>query len=185
MSRLNKWVVLLFAVALWLPAHDAAAQAEPAGAGPDLGSNVRITILVGKVLDDGSVGEREYRLVGREGGPRSEILMGWRTPIPSTHEDADANAKVTSYVYQNVGVSANIEFRAVSPGRFALLGLLEVSGVRESEADVGDSVAPPRIGTYQQQLSVVLEEGKALRVAEMPDPDGGQLYVDLKAETLK
>ena len=185
MSRLSMWVVLLFAVALWIPAHEAAAQEDPASAGPEYGSNVRITILVGKVLDDGSVNEREYRLVGREGGPRSEMLMGWRTPIPATQGDAEGDGDVTSYVYQNVGVSANLEFRAVSPGRFVVLGVLEVSGVREQEVSEDGVPAPPKIGTFQQQLSVVLEEGKMLRVAEMPDPDGGQHYIDLKAEGLE
>ena len=65
---------------------------------------------MGKVLDDGTVEERAFRLVGREGGPRSEMLLGWRTPIPASQSGAGDSGDdgVTSYVYQNVGVSANL-----------------------------------------------------------------------------
>jgi hypothetical protein len=170
-------------VTLWIPAHDAAAQEGQAEASLDYGTNVRITILVGKVLDNGTVQERAFRLVGREGGPRSEMLLGWRTPIPASQAGADDDGK-TSYVYQNVGVSANLEFRAAGAGRFSVYGVLEVSGVIEPEVEGTDETRPPTIGTFQQQLSVVLDEGKELRVADMPHPEGGKLFIDLKAETL-
>jgi hypothetical protein len=38
------------------------------------------------------------------------------------------------------------------------------------------------ITTFQQVLHVVVTLGQKIRVAEGPDPDGGTLYLDLRAD---
>ena len=42
----------------------------------------------------------------------------------------------------------------------------------------------PIIGTFQQELNVTLKEGKPLRLAEVPDPEGGRVHLEIKAEVL-
>jgi hypothetical protein len=42
----------------------------------------------------------------------------------------------------------------------------------------------PLIGTFQQDLNVLLRAGKPLRIAEVPDPEGGTMYLELSAEVL-
>jgi len=108
--------------------------------------------------------------------------MGWRTPIPTARaaSDTSGDAPVTTYVYQNVGMTAQLETRVLEPGAFLVEGTIELSGAR---ALPGVELPPdmPAIGTFQQELSVRLEDGKPLRVAEVPDPDGGTLYLELEA----
>jgi len=185
-------VAALGAVLLFL-AHDAAAQepakeparepsratraAEAQGDDLKLTPNVIVSITIGK--EEGAAPERRtYRLVARD-RERSEMLMGWRTPIPTTSQPGDDAEAVTSYVYQNVGVTAKLTVRLLADRRVFVDGELEVSGTRDEEGP-----RPPTIGTFQQTLKVLLREGAALRVAEVPDPDGGTLYVELEVEVL-
>ena len=152
-------------------------SATPAATGP----NVRITITIGDVEGPGQTTERTHRMVTRH-GERCEMMMGWRMPIPTTKLDEDGSP-VTTYVYQNVGVTARLEARHLSDGRVMIGGQIEASGTRE-DARPGDSTKPPVIGTFQQVVNVILKDGKPLRIAEVPDPEGGTLYVELQADVL-
>jgi hypothetical protein len=90
-----------------------------------------------------------------------------------------------SYVYQNIGISANLVTRTLDGNRFLVTGQVEISGVREGTTAVASDAKPPTIATFQQMLSVVLTGGKKLRVAEGPDPDGGTLYLDIRVDRLE
>ena len=90
-----------------------------------------------------------------------------------------------SYVYQNVGVSAHLEARILVDGRVLVSGQVEISGARESRTSGTALGNAPLIGTFQQELRVVLREGKRLRVSEAPDPEAGTLYLDLEVDLLE
>jgi len=170
-----------------IPATLAAAQApaDP-GSGPtDVPPNVAVTLIVGQTGGPSGPSERTYRMLGQDGSP-ARLLMGWRAPIPTRHSADDPAATAsTSVVYQNVGVSADLRTEILADGRLRVDGQIEISGARGTPLGDLSSGKAPVIGTFQQMLRVVLQDGKRLRVAEAPDPDGGTVYLDLEAERLQ
>jgi len=167
--------------ALALPA---AAQAQQPAAAPGSQPNVAITLTVGKTGAEGQ--DRAYRFVGQDGN-RAAMLVGWRMPIPTAAKPAEGNASATApvvnYVYQNIGVSADLDVKILASGAISLSGTLEVSGTRESKA-LASGEKMPIIGTFSQRLMVKATPKKKIRVAEGPDPEGGTLHVDLEVEVL-
>lgn len=162
------------------------AEAQEPPASPD-GPNIKITMTSGKVEEGSDPTEKSYRLIARADGPPARLLMGWRMPIPTTQSlgAPDSNDQEISFVYQNVGMSAHFETRLLAADRILVRGVVEISGKRgglETEPDPSD---PPVIGTFQQELSVVLRDGEPLRVAEVPDPEGGTLFLDLLVEVMR
>jgi hypothetical protein len=162
----------------------AAAQAQQAAPSPGSQSNVAITLTVGKTGAEGQ--DRAYRFVGQDGN-RAAMLVGWRMPIPTAAKPAEGSAPsaspVVNYVYQNIGVSADLDVRILSSGAVALGGTLEVSGTREGKA-LASGENLPIIGTFSQRLMVKATPKTKIRVAEGPDPEGGTLHVDLEVEVL-
>ena len=63
--------------------------------------------------------------------------------------------------------------------------MIEVSGKRDEPPSAQNELGLPIIGTFQQDIYVVLRDGKPLRVAEVPDPEGGTIYIDLRIDVLK
>lgn len=185
MKRLNWIASLVLAVLIAVVAGGSATAQGPASPVAD-GDNLMITITVGDVEADNKSSVRSYKLVALDGGNRAEMLMGWRMPIPTTRAvpDTPDSQPVTSFTYQNIGVTASIEVDSLADGRILLAGSIEISGVREQKGEAADTDAPPLIGTFQQSVFVIVKEGEAMRVAEVPDPDGGSLYVQLTVDRL-
>lgn len=152
---------------------------------PYIGPNIKITLTVGDV-DAGKTSEKIYKLLARDGASKARMLMGWRTPIPTTSGVGDdGSAPVTSYTYQNVGMTAVLEAKLVADGRVLVSGVVELSGARgQGPEGMQAPQNAPIIGTFQQDLNVLLQPGQALRVAEVPDLDQGTLYLELSAEVL-
>jgi Flp pilus assembly secretin CpaC len=119
-------------------------------------------------------------------GRPAKLLMGWRTPIPSETEiDTGGSGKpVTTYVYQNVGMTAHIRAVVLEGGRVHLKGEVDISGGEAARNQDTPTGRPPVIGTFQQSLEIVLTEGKPLRVAEVPDPDGGTHFLEITVEVI-
>ncbi len=180
---MRRSALLLFLI----PATLGAGEAPPAGGSGATGvpRNVAVTLIVGQTGGPAGPLERTYRMLGQEGSP-ARMLMGWRAPIP-TRQSADepAAAPSTSFVYQNVGVSADLRTEILGDGRVLIDGQIEISGPRGGQLADMSSGKPPLIGTFQQMLRVALPKGKRLRVAEAPDPDGGRVYLDLEADLLE
>jgi hypothetical protein len=175
-------IALLAAVTSLLAGARSTLAAEPQ---PGSGRNVQITITTGNT-ERKDVPVRTYRMLCREDAPRARMIMGWRTPIPTARGAAEASgeAPVTTYMYQNVGMTAQFEMHMPSASAITIDGTIEISAARgipgvEVPRDM------PVIGTFQQELAVVLTPGKPLRVAEVPDPDGGTLYLQLEARVLE
>jgi hypothetical protein len=163
----------------------AAAAAPPAEGGSNEPANVAVTLIVGQKGGASGGSEKTYRMLGQDGAP-ARMLMGWRAPIPTRQSADDPEAAPsTSFIYQNVGVSADLRTDILDGGRVLVDGTIEISGPRGGQLGEMSSGKPPLIGTFQQALRVVLQQGKRLRVAEAPDPDGGTVYLDLQADLLE
>jgi hypothetical protein len=166
-----------------------AALAAPVGGPPerpkDDGANIALTLIVGQKGGPSGGYEKTYRMLGQD-GTISRMLMGWRAPIPTRHAGEDTEeAAETSFVYQNVGVSADLGTTILDDGRVLVHGTVEISGPRGAQLGEMLSGKPTLIGTFQQALRVVLQKGKRLRVAEAPDPEGGTLFLDIQADPLE
>ena len=189
MRHPGKWFILLSvtAVAAWL-APALSAQDDAVQKAPVPSNNVAITITVGDTVpEDGKgPGEKSYRMVTLTDRSTS-LLMGWRMPIPSTlqPDDDPDGAPVTSYVYQNVGMSARLRIWMLDDGRILVDGGIEVSGKRDEPEAEKYEAGLPIIGTFQQDLYLVMRDGKKLRVAEVPDPEGGTIYIDMQVDVMK
>ena len=135
---------------------------------------------------------KTYKFVGQDGKPAS-MLMGWRTPIPTRSSDKEqSESSATSYVYQNIGMTADLMTRNVGKDRYLVNGRIEISGTRDGVGAAAAAAAagappgkPPLIGTFNQALNVAVSIGKKVRVAEVPDPEGGSLFVDLRVDRLE
>ena len=184
---------LLFVIGLvaffWLQPHPAAAQEEPTPPAPSVASNVGITITITDTEGDDDAGPetRSYHMITQANGPPTSLLMGWRMPIPTSrqpNDDPDAES-VISYVYQNVGMSARLHSVQLDGRQVLIKGMIEVSGKRNEPQTEQNELDLPIIGTFQQDLYVVLQDGKTLRAAEVPDPDGGTISIEIRADVMK
>lgn len=149
------------------------------------GQNVQITLTISKT--GGSSGPtRVFKMIGQDDSD-AMMMVGWRTPIPTMSAEREDAGKppVTSYIYQNVGVNAKLSIKVLDQGRIVLRGAIEISGARESQVADSSGQKAPLIGTFQQNLSVVLTEGKKMRIAEAPDPEGGTVSLDIDATVLR
>jgi hypothetical protein len=177
-------------LAVWICAALLLPLGGVAGATDDPGPvdpNVRIVLTTGRA-EGGSEGEEKtYRLITRADGPPAKLLMGWRMPIPTTRSatELDEGEPEVSFVYQNVGMSAHLETRFIDSDRVLVRGIIEISGKKDAPDAERDPSHPPVIGTFQQDLSVVLRDGEPLRVAEVPDPEGNTLYMDLRVDVMR
>jgi len=161
---------LVFSLALAL-VPDAQAQ------GTDSNSNVRVTFTLGKIEGkDKKTPVKSFALVVTSGGPPATVLTGARVPIPTT--EATDKGAVTTYTYQNVGLSADVEA--------AILGSNEVrvrANVEHSWIDPETAETQPVVETRHQRVGVVLKDGVALEIAR--SSDGTDLrYVEVKADIL-
>ena len=187
MMRQGLWTALLLVTVLLGQTSIALAQDTQTAAAVEPAPNVTITLTVGDTEAKSGQSERPYRMVARAGGRPARLLIGWRMPIPTTQstDGDDDDDPVMTYVYQNIGMSADIEARVLEDGRIMLHGMIELSGSRDETPAAPAAGSPPIIGTFQQGLHVVLEDGKSLRVAEVPDLEGGTLYLEALAEGMK
>lgn len=172
----------LACLAFALPAPAAQSAPDPGSSG----ANVMITLTISKSGVPNAPAPRVYRMIGQDGAV-ARMLMGWRTPIPtvSAAKEEPGKPAVTSFIYQNVGVDAELRIRVEGGGRIHLQGEIEISGTREGPAlDAGTQKAPV-IGTFQQHVEVTAQEGKKLRIAEATDPEGGILSLEIEADVLE
>lgn len=186
MKRVLLSVCLLTAASLMGSGRPVSAQGSsqtPAAIGP----NVRLTLTI----DDSDSGirpeQRTYEYVARDGGGKASLLIGWRVPIPTTRAAVeDGGEPITEYVYQNIGFTANLWVNLLEDGRILVQGDIETSGARQGPEQMRDAAKEdlPIIGTFQQELNVTLEEGKPLVLAEVPDPEGGRVHLEIKADVL-
>ena len=59
------------------------------------------------------------------------------------------------------------------------------TGKRDEPESERNEAGLPIIGTFQQGLYLVMRDGKKLRVAEVPDPEGGNIYIDMQVDFME
>jgi hypothetical protein len=162
-----------------------AAPPPPEGSAPaGVPPNIKVTLFVGKSGGPAAAEDKVYRIVGQAGDPL-RMLMGWRAPIPTRQSSGEGADAATNFIYQNIGVSADLQTDVLTNGRFAVHGQIEISGARGAPLGDVTSAKPILIGTFQQALRVVVAPGKRMRVAEGPDPEGGTLHLDLQVDLVE
>jgi len=182
MPRAN-WIVVL---ALTLPlAASAAAKDAEEEQHTGLPPNVLITVTVGESGPGDSESEKSYQLLALS-GQETELLTGWRYPIPtSTYNTASkggAPAPVTSFSYQNLGMTVALETRVVTEGRIRVHGSIEVSGV-DRKLDTRDTPPEvPKLGTFNHRFNAILKDGVTTTLSSVPHPGGGSIVVKLRAD---
>jgi hypothetical protein len=158
--------------------------ATAAGAQSDANYNVRLTFTAG-TLDgtkkENKVPAKSLSLVVTSDGPPATLLTGSRVPIPTT-EIATTDqgvVPVTSYTYQNIGFSAEVEARILPNG------WIEVrASVEDSWIEPGTEDDHPVVQTRHQRIGVVLQDGAGLEIARSTDADDRIRWVDVTAEIL-
>jgi len=129
----------------------------------------------------------ELTVANNTGGgfPRSSLRSGNNVPVPSTtfvpapapapaREDSTAAAAaapvpkpMVSYNYRSVGLNVDVNQAAVVPGnRVRALLQVEFSGVDEKSASTAGA---PSFPTFSQSISLYLESGKPVLVAQSSD----------------
>ncbi len=170
--RPRRTVAPVLALALTLvlalaPGAPLAPVARAAG-GDDATSatNVFVTIRIGGEQDGAPIPTRSYSLVGVAGDRPISLLGGERVPIPTTSWNAAAAASnpapVTSFTYQNVGFTAQVEASMLPDGRIRLFGSIENSQLVPTT--VSTAGAQPQVATFEQHFLVVVESGEPVRV---------------------
>ena len=97
-------------------------------------------------------------------GERAEILIGDRVPIPTTSFNTSQTVggnivPITSFTYQNVGITVQIEPRVHHNKEVTLQIQVEVSQIAGS-VDTGGGSNQPIIGTRQIQTVIRLRDGE-------------------------
>ena len=118
--------------------------AVPTRGGDSVGGCVGTNVLVTITVAEGSEApEKSYQLVARDRTRgATEMLTGWRVPVPTAKSGAPA---VTSYTYQNVGLTAEIKAKVLPDSRVALRGGIEISKISEPTTKPSSSGTPPVI----------------------------------------
>jgi hypothetical protein len=183
---LNKrWIGVLAIVLIALPSGTMLAGDEKGMS--SLPSNVLVTVSVGETGPGKEKSEKSYKLLSLD-GQVSELLTGWRYPIPTSSFNTAAKAggkpvPVTSFSYQNVGMTVNVETKIVAEGRVRLRGHIEVSGV-DSDAPKSDASIPaaPKLGTFSHRFDTILADGVSATISSVPHPGGGSIVVKLQVD---
>ncbi|MBD3866622.1 MAG: hypothetical protein IFK94_00710 [Acidobacteria bacterium] len=97
-------------------------------------------------------------------GEKAEILIGDRVPIPTTSFNTSQTVggnivPITSFTYQNVGITVQMEARVHHNKEVTLTVQVEVSQVTGS-VETGSGQAQPIIGTRQIQSVLRLRDGE-------------------------
>ena len=175
-------VVLLFVslpVLAGTPAEEVAVQP---GDGP--GVNVMVTISVSKLEEGRRTSVRSYRLVAVAGGRPTELFTGSRVPIPATtFQAATQGAEVvpyTSYVYQNVGFSAEVRARVLPDGRIQLDAEIEDSAL---DSSVGRE--RPAVTSWTQKLGAIVADGEPMEIIRLEEGRGHPTVLEIRADVVK
>ncbi len=116
-------------------------------------------------------------------GERAEILIGDRVPIPTTSFNTSQTiggniVPITSFTYQNVGITVQIEPRVHHNKEVTLQVTLEISQLGAS-IDAGQGLTQPTIGTRQIQTVIRLRDGETNMLAGLIQHTESKTYSGL------
>ncbi len=142
--------------------------------------NIKVTIRYDTVAN-GTRMIKTREVVAQEGS-RARLLIGSRVPIVTTEAASDdEDGPVTVYTYQNIGFSAELRAMVLSNGKISVEAQIESSQISPETASSGH----PVILTYQQQVQVVLDEGKPMHVTRVEDPERVTGHFEIIAAIVK
>jgi hypothetical protein len=162
------------------------------------GTNVRVEVT----LTDQGVGsaptKKSISLTVAEHS-RGSVRSGVTIPVPSTTftptagEGSAKSQPVTSFQYRDVGLSLDVQDVAVQGSLIRLRVAVEYNPVDEKTANPegltpAATSAPPSFARFSQSLTLTLEDGKPLMVAESSDPVPGRnrtASLEVKATIVK
>lgn len=167
------------------PAPPQAPKAPAAPRPPELSdTNVRVDVTL---TDQGSAGAPIRKSISLTVAERSRgsVRSGVTIPVPTTtftpasEEGAGKPQPLTSYQYRDVGLSLDVQDVTVSGSLVRLRVAVEYNPVDEKTANQEGLVSPSRSGPpafarFTQSLTLVLEDGKPLTVAQSSDPVPGR-----------
>jgi len=134
-------------------------------------------------------------------GMNGSVRSGVKVPILSTsyvplEKGGGPGNPIASYNYTNMGLSLDVRNVRVTGNTVVLNLSVEYNPVDEKTSGASSALAttlspgqvPPSFATFQQSLSLVLENGKPLVVAQSSDPVPGRdrkTSLEVKATILK
>ncbi len=148
-------ILLLLTAALALPGP--AAANDPPRRGED-GANIHIDLT----LTDGE-SEWPIRALVLD-GQRLRTTTGRRVPMAT--EVGEASSSIS---YLDVGMEARLEVRIVGAGRVRVSGEVELSAIDEERTAGAVADQAPKLTTFRHVFDVVLADGVATPLAEVPD----------------
>ncbi len=151
--------------------------------GPDAGEvNLLVTVTVADVDPGGHATRRSARVLALAGS-WVKLATGWKVPIPRASLDAagagGSEPPLTTYSYQDVGLSASLQGQVVGDGGVRLRGQVEVSAIDPPGA--ASATAAPRFATFTHDFRVLLDDGVEAVLAEVPAPEGGSTSFTISA----
>jgi hypothetical protein len=159
-------------VCLILTAAPAVAQEASTRPAPEPQPNVRVTIRVMRLEQGKPRPVKSYDLVVSPETPGSKLLSGARVPLPVGGSE--------SFIYQNIGFSAEATVWLLPGGKIKLLAQIEDSRLAEPVAG-----RPPVVETRQLSVNTILSDGQPMVVTKVEgdaDPSG---QVEVEAKILR
>jgi hypothetical protein len=140
-------------------------------------TNVKVEVTITDQPASGSPTRKSISLTVGD-GQRGSVRSGVTIPIPSTSfaNMKDDNKPMVSYTYRDVGLNLDVENVLVQGNLIRLRLGVEYNPVDEktagAEGPALSATAPGAVSfaRFSQQLTLVLEDGKPLVVAQSSDP---------------
>jgi hypothetical protein len=180
------------------PPQPVPAPAPPREPAPTV--NVKVEVTITDQTEGNPPTKKSISLTVAE-GMNGSVRSGVKVPILSTSfvpvEKGGAPVNpMASYSYTNMGLSLDVRNVRVIGNTVVLNLSVEYNPVDEKTSGAGSAIAtppspgqtPPSFATFQQSLSLVLESGKPLVVAQSSDPVPGRdrkASLEVKATILK
>ena len=146
--------------------------------------NVRVDVTITYQVGQGAPVKRSASLVVASGNESGSLRSGNQVPVPSTTfmpmpapARADSNSvtptaastPMTSFNYRSVGLNVDARRVRVAGNRSKMDLSVEFSAVDEKATDPGKGPSYPSFPTFSQNLSVILENGKPVVIAQTSD----------------
>lgn len=141
--------------------------------------NILLTFRLGRLEDGARKDIKSYQLVVISGGSGSRLLNGARVPFPTTSSTNDETADATTFVYQNIGFSTEVNAWMLADGRIKVIANIEDSRIGEPV-----SSKPATVETRQLSVDALLTPGTPLEVARVEEIRDQSGFVEVEAKIL-
>lgn len=148
------------------------------------GTNVRVDVTLTDQGSEGAATKKSISLTVAEHS-RGSVRSGVTIPVPTTTfapaqvEGSAAAQPITSFQYRDVGLSLDVQDVMVQGSLIRLRVAVEYNPVDEKTGSLEGLTSarfapPPSFARFSQSLTLTLEDGKSLLVAQSSDPVPGR-----------